>query len=48
MKITKQNKQEALIIFDSKINITNSQEIKKKLMDLIEEGYIDLTMDFLT
>lgn len=46
MNVDKKSGDKALIIPEGKIDITNSQEIKKKLLDLIESGYIKLTIDF--
>ncbi|MGM0470826.1 MAG: STAS domain-containing protein [Bacillota bacterium] len=46
MEINKKSSQRAEVVADEKIDITNSQELKKELLELIDSGYRFITLDF--
>ena len=46
MRVEKQDSQKALVTPGERIDITNSDEFKKNLLTLFDEGYKDITIDF--
>ncbi len=46
MKIKEESQQKAIAIPEGKIDITNSQEIKERLLELIEEEFTEIVVDF--
>lgn len=46
MKIRKKGEGRVVAVPESKIDITNSQEVKEELLGLIKEGYTEITIDF--
>ncbi len=45
MKVEK-NGNQAVVIPDGRIDITNSQDLKKKLLDIFDEGFDEIVIDF--
>ena len=45
MKVEK-NGNQAVVIPDGRIDITNSQDLKKKLLDIFDEGFEEIVIDF--
>lgn len=46
MEITDKGQEKVTVLADKKIDITNSQELKEELLELIKEGYTEITIDF--
>ena len=46
MRIEKINTTKAVIIPEGKIDITNSNELKQKLLTLFDDGYSEIVIDF--
>ena len=46
MEIKNKGENNVTVVADKKIDITNSQDLKKKLLNLIQQGYTELTIDF--
>ncbi|MGM0369673.1 MAG: STAS domain-containing protein [Bacillota bacterium] len=46
MEVKKDNQTQATLVADKKIDITNSQSLKEELLELIEEGYTEIIIDF--
>ncbi len=42
----KRNGNQAVVIPDGRIDITNSQDLKKKLLDIFDEGFDEIVIDF--
>ena len=45
MKVEK-NGNQAVVIPDGRIDITNSQDLKKKLLEIFDDGYDEIVIDF--
>ena len=46
MQIKKEEGSKATVTPESRIDITNSQDLKQELLDIYEEGYAEIVIDF--
>ncbi|MGM0502090.1 MAG: STAS domain-containing protein, partial [Bacillota bacterium] len=46
MEIKKEGSNKVTVVANRKIDITNSQDLKEELLNLIQQGYTEITIDF--